>query len=186
MSEGFHHPFRQRPWGVTIAELLIALALFSVLSGVAWSLFSNFASQDSKLSVTRGASLTLVQQQSRQAIRKLFYRLQEGIEIIEPPPGKTDSNLQFRDLLNRTVRLRHDQARRELVSERLAEGVFVDERSLPTTHLMVQPIRLDHCSHITFTTLTPTTLFVSFSTSDQAHGDSFMSIVHLPNSQLTQ
>ena len=181
-SEGGSH----RPvTGFTIVEALISIALFSVLCVVLWGILGQFVGRSSRLSVTTGAARSMVQQQSRQTIRKLFYRLQEGIEILQPLPGHSSSSIEFKDLLNRKVRLRHDAQDQVVVTEREQGGIYVPERDLADNSTMVQLIEIRDCTEVVFTTLTPTTVFVSFTTRDNDIGDSFLSIVHLKNSGLT-
>jgi len=184
MSRRNHKDHEGYQRGVTLIEIVVAMGLLTLLMGLLWFLLGQFTGRG-QLSVATGASRAIVQQQSRLAIRKLFHRLQEAIQILEPPVGKTAQHLIFRDVLNRTVRLQLDAANGQLVSERLVSGNYVGERELEQDNPMVKPIRVPFCESVHFTTLGPTAAFVTLTSADKHVADSFMSVIYLSNSRLT-
>src|SRR5262249_52366827 len=93
--------------GFSMLEAMIALALFVLLGAVVWQVFGILFPREGGMSLYTATSRSLVLQQSRHALRKLFYRVQEGIQILTPAPGQTAREVSFRDIKNRTVRLRH-------------------------------------------------------------------------------
>lgn len=174
----------RHPGASTIVEALVGLALFSFLSVVLWNLFGNFVARGSRMSVVGGASRALVQQQTRVALRKLFHRLEEGIQVLEPVPGRTADAIVFRDLLNRTIRLRHDPVQHALLAERQEGTGWIPESDGDADAQLVLPIRVSFCDHVVFTALSPTAVVVGFTSSDSQIADSFLSVLHLRNSRL--
>lgn len=162
----------------------MAIALFGVLATGLWNLFHNFVGRGAKMSVVGGASRALVQQQTRVALRKLFHRLEEGIQVLEPVPGTSAPAIVFRDLLNRTIRLRHDALQNALVAERQEGAAWVPESAADADAALVIPIRVSFCDRVVFTALSPTDVAVGFTTSDREVAESCMSVLHLRNARL--
>ena len=170
--------------GMSLFEMLMGLALLVLLFTLIWSLWGTLTARSSRLNLVTGASRTMVQQQSRQAIRKLFYRLQEGIQILEPLPGGSANALVFRDILNNTIRLRLDRNKNMVITERLKDRTFELETPELSTSAFDKPIQVASCKAVTFTTITPTTVLVAFTTADSQIADSFMAIISLANGRL--
>lgn len=171
--------------GYTLVEALVAFAVAGVVMAVLWGLFMHLVRGQSPMSIVGGTSKTLVQQQTRVGLRILFHRLQEAVQILEPLPGKTDDQLVFRDLLNRTVRLRFDRESRELVSERAATGGdFVREADVAAGDALGRPIVLTEIDNAVFTVLSPTAAFLALRPSDRGVEDTSMTIIHLGNGKL--
>src|SRR5205085_4170932 len=126
--------------------------------------------------------------QSRQAIRKLFYRLQEGIHILKPLPGITEGELVFRDLRNRMVRLHYLAEQRKLVTERMqADGVsWALESSLPRDPYDAEGIAIPFCEDVQFTVLSPGAVCVSFTSVDDRVKETFMTVIALSNARLVR
>lgn len=170
--------------GFTLIEGLLAGALVSLLVILLWQVFGRVFGREGPLSFFTATSRSLVLQQSRQAIRKLFYRIQEGIQVLEPPPGRTDRQLVFRDLKNYRVRLRHLPREKRLVTERYEGGAYVKEIRLRGEEDDLQGIQLHQCESALFTVLTPTTVCVSFTTYDDRVRETFMTVITLINPNL--
>lgn len=169
--------------GFTLFESLIALALFVMLGFFIWELFGALFPRDGPMSLNIAASRSLVLQQSRQAIRKLFYRVQEGIQLISPAPGRTARELVFRDIRNRSIRLRHVATEKRVVCEYLQEdGTWVPEKTVESTN--ARPIQIDSCESALFTALTPATVCVNFTTSDDRVRETYMTVITLSNTRL--
>jgi len=175
------HPANCR--GTTLVESLIVVALLSLLIVVVWFLLGNFTGRG-RLSIATGTSKTLVQQQGRIAFRKLYERLREAVQVLEPAPGHTGTELVFRDMFNRTVKLRIDPVRKQLISERLVSGNYVSEEVLEQEGLMARPIRVSACDAAHFSAMGPMSVFVSLTSTDAQVGNSFMGIIFLANSRL--
>jgi prepilin-type N-terminal cleavage/methylation domain-containing protein len=171
--------------GFGFIEMLVAVALGGVLLALSSSLFGKLYSRDGPMSLFTATSKSLVFQQSRQAIRKLFYRVQEGIQIVYPHPGNTSHNFIFRDVRNHTVRLHYLADEKKLVSERLVSGVFVSERS-PVVQPKEVGLTINSCQDALFTVLTPNMVLVNFTTSDDRVQESYMTVITLSNSTLDQ
>jgi prepilin-type N-terminal cleavage/methylation domain-containing protein len=171
-----------RGHGFTLFESLIALALFVLLGFFIYELFGALFPRDGPMSLNIATSRSLVLQQSRQAIRKLFYRVQEGIQLIAPAPGGTARELVFRDIRNRTVRLRHLVPEKRVVCELLQDDTWVPERSVESTN--ARPIQIDACESALFTALSPATVCVNFTTSDDRVRESYMTVITLSNTRL--
>lgn len=172
--------------GFTLLETLVALALFVLLGAVLWQLFGALFPREGGMSIYAATSRSLVLQQSRTAIRKLFYRVQEGIQILEPEPGKTTRFLRFRDIRNRTVRLKHLPRERRVVCEVFKDGDWVLEKQAATGAGDNQGIQIDYCESALFTALTPATLCVNFTTVDDRVRETYMTVITLSNSRLDQ
>ena len=173
--------------GFSLFEGLIALALFSVLLIVIGPIFSKLMGRDGPMSINVGASRSLVAQQSRMAIRKLFYRLQEGIQIISPLPGVTAGELVIRDMRNRQVRVVGIAAEKKLVTERLQpDGSWVRESTLPHEASDSDGIVIPFCEDVQFTAITPGAVCVSFSSFDDRVKESFMTVIALANARLVR
>lgn len=170
--------------GYTLVEGLVALVVAGLVIVLLWGLFLHLVRGQSPMSVVTGTSRTLVQQQTRVGLRLLFHRLQEAVQILEPLPGKTDDQLLFRDLLNRTIRLRFDRDRRELVSERAGQGDFVREAEVAPDDVVARPIVLSDIDNVVFTVLSPTAAFIALRPSDRGVEDTSMTIIHLGNGKL--
>ena len=170
----------------TLFESLITLALFSMLVILIWNLFGALFPREGPMSLFTATSRSLVLQQSRNAIRKLFYRVQEGIQIIEPEPGQSSRRLVFRDIKNRSVRLTHRPAERRVVCEVYKNGAWVDERTVDGDRDDTQGIRIDSCENALFTALSPATVCVNFTTFDDRVRESYMTVITLSNTRLDQ
>lgn len=169
----------------SVFEMLVALALFSVLVILIWMLMGNFLRREGKSSILTGTSRSLVLQQSRQAIRKLHYRLQGGTQILSPLPGITSRELVFRDSRNRQVRLRYVPAQKQLVAERSVEGEYASERRIGTTG-EEHGFDVSFCENALFTVLSPRTVCVNFTTFDDRLKESYMIVITLANSRLAR
>lgn len=170
----------------TLVESMVALGLFALLGTVVWSLFGVLFPREGGLSLFTATSRSLVLQQSRNALRKLFYRVQEGIQILEPAPGRTAREVVFRDIRNRTVRLKHLAAEKRVVCEVYKDGAFVLEKAAATTPLDNQGIQIESCESALFTTLSPATLCVEFTTVDDRVRETYMTVITLSNTRLDQ
>lgn len=172
--------------GFTLLESLVALALFVLLGATVWQVFGLLFPREGQMSLFTATSRSLVLQQSRHALRKLFYRVQEGIQILEPRFGATSNELVFRDIRNRTVRLRHLQREKRVVCEVLADGTWQLEKAAATTPLDNQGIQIDACESALFTALTPATVCVAFTTVDDRVRETYMTVITLSNTRLDQ
>jgi hypothetical protein len=157
-----------------------------VLSILVWTLFTMLFPREGPMSLFTATSRSLVLQQSRNAIRKLFYRVQEGIQIVEPEPGASSRRLVFRDIKNRSVRLTHRAAERRVVCEVYKDGTWVDERTVDGGRDDTQGIRIDSCESALFTALSPATVCVNFTTFDDRVRETFMTVITLANTRLDQ
>lgn len=151
-----------------------------------WSLFGSLFPREGPMSLFTATSRSLVLQQSRNAIRKLFCRVQEGIQIIEPEPGRSSRRLVFRDIKNRAIRLVHRAAERRVVCEIFKGGSWVDERTVDGGRDDTQGIRIDSCESAVFTALSPATVCVNFTTFDDRVRETYMTVITLANTRLDQ
>lgn len=170
---------------MSVFEMLIAAALFSLLIILIWMLMGNFLRREGKSSILTGTSRSLVLQQSREAIRKLHYRLQGGTQILSPLPGLTARALEFRDARNRRVRLRYVPPQKQLIAERMVDGAYVAERRIATPG-DEQGSDLSFCESALFTVLSPRVVCVSFTTFDERLKESYMTVITLANSRLAR
>lgn len=80
----------------SLAEALVAVALFSMLVGAVVWLFGFGAGATSRLTPQLG-----LQQASRKAIVRLLEHLQQGMEVVTPRPGSTQPYALIRDQVAR-------------------------------------------------------------------------------------
>lgn len=167
--------------GFTLLEALLGLGLLTVLLVSIWNVFGRLFLREGPMSLNTATSRSLVLQQSRLAIRKLFYRVQEGIQILEPLPGMTARHLLFRDVKNRVVQLIHDPVRKKLSTRLFRNGQVVTDVD-PSDDLL--GIEVNSCESALFTAITPGTVCVSFTTSDDRVKEAYMTVITLSNTRL--
>lgn len=170
---------------VTVFEMLIATALFSLLILLIWMLMGTFLRREGKSSILTGTSRSMVLQQSRQAIRKLHYRLQGGTQLLSPLPGITSRELVFRDGKNRQVRLKYVPAQKQLVAERLVDGAYLPEKQVSTSGEDAS-LDVSFCESALFTVLSPRVVCASFTTYDDRLQESYMTVITLANARLAR
>jgi len=92
--------------GVTMVEIMIATTIFTVIMSVALVGFRTFTGKASESLSKR----LVLQMEARKGIVNLYRYLQEGIEVVSPPPGTTMPYLVFKDCVNniRMVYLEED------------------------------------------------------------------------------
>ena len=174
-----------RPFhGLTLVEALIAISLVSILLVGMWNSLGKLFSSDGPMSLQVGASRSVVLQQSRGAIRKLFYRIQEGIQIETPFPGQSQREMAFRDIRNHRVRIRLVEGEHRLVTERLVDGVSVRESRMQDPTEAARGIEVACCESAVFTAISPTSVWVSFTTFDEKVRDTFMTVISMANLKL--
>jgi len=83
--------------GVTLPEMVIAVGIFAMFMAIGSRVFTLFIG--GKHSENLSKRLVL-QMEARKAIINLYRELQQGIEIVAPPPGMTLSHLVFKDSVN--------------------------------------------------------------------------------------
>ena len=173
--------------GFTLFEALLAFALFSLLMVLLWPLFTKLMGREGPMSISIGASRSLVAQQSRQAIRKLFYRIQEGIHIVSPLPGVTDTTLVFHDMRNQTVRVSAVPNEKKVVTERLMpDGTWTRETLLPHDPSDAEGIVIPFCEEMQFTAITPGAVCVNFTSFDDRVKETYMTVIALSNARLVR
>lgn len=85
----------KRP-GFSLPEVLIGFALCAILIGIVMSLFGFGRSSSARVGANLGA-----QQANRRAVVQLLREVQEGMEVLHPRPGTTQSWAVIRDKLSR-------------------------------------------------------------------------------------
>lgn len=176
--------------GFTLVEMVIALALASLLLVVAYEILHLLLGGKSRSSLTSIALRSFVQKDARAGVRRLTYRLRESVEILDPPPGRMASHLVFRDGTNREVRLRHLPAERRVISERLQEGNWVEEKEplqIATRSGEVPvdwPVVLVNCVSIHFTVLSPSAVTVHASIAHEGQIGPLLTVIKLRNSRI--
>jgi hypothetical protein len=77
---------------VTVFEVLVAATLLSVVLGVLYAFLSS-----GRRSVESISAHAALRKPSRRAIARLLTELQEGKEVVTPPPGRTRAMAVIRD-----------------------------------------------------------------------------------------
>lgn len=176
--------------GVTVVEVVIAAVLFCLVAILVFQLLSAFVS-DRRTSAARLTGASFLRQDLRLALQKLLERIEQGIEVIEPPPGASASELVFQDVLNERVRLRVDP-RGTLVS--LAEAGPGVEREETTARTITTaggdrfapalPVRVPHCKRAAFTALGPTLVGIELTLVDAGQSVTLFTTARLANGAL--
>ncbi|MBI4870738.1 MAG: hypothetical protein HY814_04135 [Candidatus Riflebacteria bacterium] len=156
----------------TLVEVAVAAAVALVLIGLAWALFTGFMVKRNKPSgVVSLTADSFLRQEARDGLKVLTERLQESIQVLEPTPGHTATELVFRDVLNNTVRVSAEPTRRLL----LAVGADGTEEDAPvpmqaggSTFYPMKPIRIRGCVASAFTAVSPTCVIALLTFADEA------------------
>lgn len=176
--------------GVTLIEVLIGMAIGAVMIGIVYQTFHLLFNRDSRHSLTSLTTRSFIQKDMKVGLRRLIYRLREGIQIVEPLPGQGGEQIVFRDVTNLKIRIRRDPTRNQLISEREQGGAWItedqptlvdtDAGSLPASF----PVRMDNCWSAHFTALSPECVSMRVTVEQEGQQGTFMTIVKLRNSNL--
>lgn len=168
-------------------EVLVGAALVSGLLAMIYGAFHLFFSDKSRHSVTNLTKRSFIQKDAKAGLRRLIYRLRESIQILEPEPGKGGTELVFRDILNRKVRVRRDGTQNRMVSEILIASNWVEERnpesvtSGSTSLAATWPIWMPNCTDLFFTVLSPECVAVEASLISEGQPGSLTTVIKLRN-----
>ena len=180
---------RMRRCGVTVAETLVALAIVGLVITVLYSFLSRVFATN-KPSVTRMTGASFVRQDVRLAFQKLMDRLEEGIEILSPAPGRAGASLEFKDVLNHSVALELN-ARAELVSARVKGGAHVEETAPDEvktargdTVREGRPVKVPGVKKVVFQVLSPTLVTIILTVTDADQTGHLVATARLRNSRL--
>lgn len=178
--------------GVTIVEILVGAALSAALLGMIYGVFHLFFSDKSRHSVTTMTKRSFIQKDAKAGLRRLIYRLREGIQVLDPEPGRGGTQLVFRDILNRRVRVRRDATQNRMISERFDGSNWIEERnpeiltsgsvSLAATF----PIWMPNCTDLYFTVLSPECVAVEASLISDGQPGSMTTVIKLRNSGIAR
>jgi prepilin-type N-terminal cleavage/methylation domain-containing protein len=174
----------------TLVEVLVAMGLVSVLLGGAYGVFHLLFSSKSRSNLHGLTRRSFVQKDAKSGLRRLSYRLREGIQILSPVGGTSANELVFRDLTNSEVRLRHIPAERKVVSERNVDGTWVQETDPDFVNTsggrMVAswPVLIQNCTDIRFTAISPDCVTVQASLEWEGQVGPLLTVVKLRNSAL--
>lgn len=163
----------------TLVEIIVVVALIPLVILMVWRLMSMITGSGTT-SVGTLSRRSLLAQTSVLAIEKLYNRLQEGIEILEPRPGESGDELVFHDILNHKVTLKmHPTRENTLVSFCEANGTDDPETGAgcPSHEVTPEgdegnpfypapPIRIDNVKSVKFTPQSPVCVRVSIVLAD--------------------
>lgn len=139
-------PPRARP-GATLVEMLIALVLISIILTVVYSMLWTGRRMEEGV----GAHLGL-QGDARIALVRVIRDLQEGIIVVSPEPGRTQSSAVIRDRLGRMLMY--------AVIPGPKPGTFLLERHLASPSGYEKQRVMDGIERITFTALSDAALML--------------------------
>lgn len=175
--------------GITVVEALVAAAIMSIVLLVLYTFLSQVFST-TKPSVTRMTGASFVRQDVRLAFQKLMDRLEEGIEVLSPAPGKAAATLDFKDVLNHSTSLGLTPAG-DLVTFRLKDGARTAEtapESVPTatgsTVRAARPIKVPGVKSVLFQVLSPTLVTIVLTVADANQTGHLVATARLRNSRL--
>lgn len=154
----------------TLPEVLIVSAIVTVVLAVLYQFLGTVFSTR-KQSVVRLTGASLLRQDARIALEKLLDRLEEGIEIRSPEPGKEGPALEFRDLLNHPIRLALEG--RDLVTmTRAAAGWQVETAGATVTtddgqvYAPVRPVKIPSVPKVNFRVMSPNFVVIELTLDD--------------------
>lgn len=173
---------------VTMIELMVAVTLCGLAFFATFRAFHLIFGTGSSHGAGAMARRSGAQQDAKGGLRRLDYRLSEARQILEPPPGRSGNALVFLDLTNQRVRLRRDEARGALISERWVQGDWRVENDPPAVTApggeTVQagwPIILPECVSAQFTSLSPECVTVQVSTRSEGQVEAFLTVIEVNN-----
>lgn len=173
----------------TVVEVLVAFSIFSLIVVTVFSFLSRVFNPD-RPSAVRMTGASVIRQEGRLAFQKLMWRLEEGIEVVEPAPGRSAPDLVFQDLLNHRIRIALDE-RGDLVTYRLtARGAELE--STPATiqcdsgeaYAPTRPVRIQACKKALFQVLSPTLVTIFLTMVEGNQSQTLVATVRLKNSRL--
>lgn len=173
--------------GFTLAEVLVALAITSVVLGIIYGLFHFFFASKSRSNLTGLTRRSFIQKDAKAGVRRLTYRLREGTQILSPPAGTTGEELVFRDIQNTDVRLRRIAAENRVVSEIYQNGAWVRETAPATVQTAAGqlpvcfPVQVSNCSAMRFTPLSGGSVVIEASIENEGTTGSLLTLVKLRN-----
>ena len=172
----------------TLIEMIVALAVGTIVLGLAWSFFSTMmGKKGGPPGLVAGTADSFLRQDGIDGISAMTRRLQEAIQVLEPKPGQTSSKIIFRDLLN-------DQITIEVKAGGLVSaGANGDEREAVPMKTSagpfypVKPIRVPGCSAAQFTSASPScvVMLLTFK-GDNDSTTSLLNTVELQNQNLAK
>lgn len=171
----------------TLVELLVGVAISAMLIGIVYGIFHLFFWSRSRSNVTGLTKRSHIQKDAKAGIRRLTYRLREGIQILSPPAGTSAGQLVFRDISNNDVRIIYLPAEKKVVSERDQGGTWVRENdpetvSTPSGPALVSwPVQVLNCSAIRFTVLSGGCVTIQASIENEGAVGSLLTVVKLRN-----
>jgi hypothetical protein len=177
---------------VTIVEVLMGAALAALLMGMIYGAFHVFFSDKSRHSVTTLTKKSFVQKDAKAGLRRLIYRLRESIEVLEPEPGRGGTQLVFRDIMNRRVRVRRDGTQNRMLSERFDGSNWVEEKAPETltvgstTLPATWPVWMPNCTDVYFTVLSPECVAVEASLISDGQPGSMTTVIKLRNAAVAR
>lgn len=176
--------------GYTFVEVLVALALATVMASAVLALWRSMFNADSRHSVTGLARSSATQKDAKAGVRRLMYRLREGIQILEPPPGKSGEVLEFQDVTNSSVRIRLEPSEHRVISEVHRRGQWVRETAPEEIDVGGRkqaaswPVTMPDCTALRFTTLSPECAAVEATVESDGQPRLVMSVVKLRNANI--
>ncbi|MBI3038557.1 prepilin-type N-terminal cleavage/methylation domain-containing protein [bacterium] len=164
--------------GFSIVELMVAMAIFSILGGMGFQAFQVFRGKSSENLSKR----LVLQMEARKAIVTLYRELQEGIEVVSPTSGCTLPYLVYKDYINnvRMVYLVEDPIRTKEEGQTVFKAMTV---TYDPSGISVKEPRclMQHVIKLNFTTYSPGGCLIS-ATLRGGHGDfSVINFVRLKN-----
>lgn len=179
----------RRRSGVTVVETLVALAVVSLTLVVLYTFLSRVFAKD-RPSVTNMTGASFVRQDVRLAFQKLMDRLEEGIEVLSPAPGKVGASLEFKDVLNHAVALELN-AKNELITARVRAGAHQEEtapESVTTANgtavAQGRPVKVPGVKKVLFQVLSPTLVTIVLTVADADRTGNLVATARLRNSRL--
>lgn len=175
--------------GTTVVESLVAFAILTIVLLVLYTFLSKVFST-ARPSVTGMTSASFVRQDVRLAFQKLMDRLEEGIEVLAPAPGKAAATLDFKDVLNHSTSLGLTPAG-DLVTFNLRTGARTPEagpETVPTaTGSLVRearPVKVPGVKGVLFQVLSPTLVTIVLTVADANQTGHLVATARLRNSRL--
>lgn len=173
--------------GTTIVEVLVAAFIAGLVLVVVYGAMRLLFWSGSTYNLMGTTRQSFVKSDAKAGLRRLMYRIREGIQVLSPEPGRSGTELIFRDLLNDRVRVRLEPAQRRVVSEKSSGAgwaIETDAKSMQTGTGAVAatwPITVNNCRGIRFTTHSPECVAIEAEIDHEGLSGSLMTVIKLRN-----
>jgi prepilin-type N-terminal cleavage/methylation domain-containing protein len=173
------HSAKSHHRGITLLEVIIAMMIFSFFLAAFYRVMERVVGRTSQ----RLSERLVLQMEARRALLNVYRHLQEGIEIVTPPPGSTLPYLVYRDLKHNfgCMYLEPDQAKTQEEGKPIYRVMHL-KRDPSGATAGTPTLIMDRVSRLNFTTHSPSGLLLNLTLAGGKGEYSLINFVRLKNS----